>query len=222
VVTVKKKFRRPSGLVQNWCMLQSTRSSQRAVWRAAALTVGLSAVLGIGGASGEPSGPSAPPAATESDADECARREAIAESIARLESTRSAGQPLEDLAAEIATIEKRVIELPLAGGQTCRPALSIAGLTERFDPIRQDLATERRRRAINANPWPERIKLAVLENRIEIGMTREQVTAAWGQPRSVDVTPTSRQEQWTYGGPIYLYFTNGALVTIARARRPAE
>jgi hypothetical protein len=203
-------------------MIQSTRSLQRAAWRGAALTWGVSAVLGIGGASGQPSSPSPPPPAAESDADECARREAIEQSIARVESARSAGQPLADLGAEIAAIEKQVIELPVAGSRACRPELSIAGLTERFDPIRQDLATERRRRAINAHPWPERIKLAVLENRIEIGMTREQVTAAWGQPRSVDVTPTTRQEQWTYGGPIYLYFTNGALVTIARARRPSE
>ncbi len=139
-----------------------------------------------------------------------------------MESARSAGQPLADLAAEITAIEKRVVELPPAGSQACPPELSIAGLTERFDPIRQDLTMERRRREINAHPWPERIKLAVLEKRIEIGMTREQVTAAWGQPRNVDVTSTSRQEQWMYGGPIYLYFTNGALVTIARARRPAE
>jgi hypothetical protein len=203
-------------------MIQSARSSQRVAWRVAALTWGISAVLGIGGASGQPSNPSPPPPAAESDTDECARRQAIEESIARLESARSAGQPLADLAAEIAAIETRVIELPPAGSRACPPELSIAGLTERFDPIRQDLATERRRRAINAHPWPERIKLAVLENRIEIGMTREQVTAAWGQPRSVDVTSTTRQEQWTYGGPIYLNFTNGALVTIARARRPAE
>ena len=201
-------------------MLQSARSSRR-VWRAAALTAGITALLGMGGASGEPSSPSPPPAA-ESDTDECARRGAIEERITRVESARSAGQPLEDLAAEIAAIEKQVVELPLAGGQACPSALSIAGLTERFDPIRQQLITERRRRAINAHPWPERIKLAVFENRLELGMTREQVTTAWGQPRSVDVTPTTRQEQWTYAGPIYLYFTNGALVTIAKVRRPPE
>jgi hypothetical protein len=203
-------------------MFQSGRSSSRAAWRAGVLAWGISVVLGIGGAAGQPPSTSPPPPAAESDTDECARREPIEESIARLESARSAGQPLADLAGEIAAIEKRILELPPAASQACRPELSIAGLTERFDPIRQALATERRRREINAHPWPERIKLAVLENRIEIGMTREQVAAAWGQPRSVDQTSTSRQEQWTYGGPIYLYFTNGALVTIARARRPSE
>ena len=214
------------GLVHNWLVVTRRRlrfaRSSRKVWRAAALTASISALLGVGGAAGEPSNPSPPPAAAEPDIDECAQRGAIQERITRVESARSAGQSLEDLAAEIAAIEKQIVELPHAGGQTCRPTLSIAGLTERFDPIRQQLITDRRRRAVNAHPWPERIKLAVLENRLELGMTREQVTTAWGQPRSVDVTPTTRQEQWTYAGPIYLYFTNGALVTIAKARRPAE
>lgn len=168
------------------------------------------------------SGAVPPPAPVESGPDECARREAIETSITRVESARSAGRPLEDLAAEITAIEKGLIELPPADATACRPALSITGLTERFDPIRQDLLNERRRRAVNAHPWPERVKAAVLENRVEIGMTREQVTAAWGQPRNVDVTAVTRQEQWTYGGPVYLYFTNGALVTIARVRRPLE
>jgi hypothetical protein len=53
-------------------------------------------------------------------------------------------------------------------------------------------------------------------------MTREQVTAALGEPRNVDVTPTTRQEQWTYAGPTYLYFTDGSLSMIARARRPSD
>ena len=221
-------------------MLQSARS----MWRAVALTAGIAVLLGTGGASAEPSSPSPPPAEAESNPlpppagtesgpvpppapvesgpDECARREAIEASITRVESSRSAGQPLEDLAAEITAIEKQLIELPPADAAACRPALSITGLTERFDPIRQDLINERRRRAVNAHPWPERIKAAILENRVEIGMTREQVTAAWGQPRNVDATAVTRQEQWTYGGPVYLYFTNGALVTIARVRRPPE
>jgi len=221
-------------------MLQSARSVRRAV----ALTVGIAVLFSTGGASAEPSSPSPPPAAAESNPlpppagtesgpvpppapvesgpDECAQREAIEASITRVESARSGGQPLEDLAAEITAIEKRLIELPPADAAACRPTLSITGLTERFDPIRQDLLNERRRRAVNAHPWPERIKAAVLENRVEIGMSREQVTAAWGQPRNVDVTAVTRQEQWTYGGPVYLYFTNGALVTIARVRRPLE
>jgi integrase len=74
-------------------------------------------------------------------------------------------------------------------------------------------AQERHRQEISAKPWPEKIKRAVLEKQIEIGMTSEQVTASWGRPQSINetITATSRQEQWTYPGPTYLYFTRLAL-----------
>jgi hypothetical protein len=60
----------------------------------------------------------------------------------------------------------------------------------------------------------------VLEEKIEIGMTTEQVTAAWKRPQSVDetITATSRREQWVAPGATYLYFTNGAVTTIQRGR----
>jgi hypothetical protein len=182
----------------------------------------LGAAVGPGSAGGQP--PSAPTSAPGAapGTEECARREAIAASIARLESARVAGQPFEDLVAQMAEIEKRIIELQPATGRPCSKDLSIAGLTERFDPVRHEIANERRRQEINAKAWPERVKLAVLENRVEIGMTRDQVTAAWGQPRSIDVTPTTQQEQWTYSGPTYLYFAKGALATIARVGKPPE
>jgi hypothetical protein len=85
---------------------------------------------------------------------------------------------------------------------------------------RERQAEERRRRDIAAKPWPETTKRAALDKRIEIGMTTEQVTAAWGRPQSVEetITATSRQEQWMYPGPTFLYFANGALARIHRRR----
>jgi len=171
------------------------------------------AAVGIG------TGSARPPAAS---ADPCADREAIAASIATLESARTTGAPFEQLVAQGATIEKRILELPPDVEQTCAADLSLLRLTERFDPLRREIVTERRRRQIGAKPWPEPIKVAVLQDRVEIGMTREQVTAAWGEPRKVDVTTITKQEQWTYSGPTYLYFSNGAVVTIARTRRPRD
>jgi hypothetical protein len=177
--------------------------------------------LGPGSASGQPS-PSSSPAGADADSQECARREAIVATIARFEAAWAGGQPFPQLVAQMAEIEKQIIELQPAAGRTCPDHLSIAGLTERFDPIRHDITREHRRREINAKAWPEHVKLAVLEQRVELGMTRDQVAAAWGQPRSIDVTPTTRQEQWTYSGPTYLYFTSGTLATIARVRKPPE
>jgi hypothetical protein len=176
------------------------------------------AVLGPGAAHAQPS----PTPASSSDAEECARRESIAAAITRFEAARTAGRPFDQLLAQMAEIEKRIIELQPGTGKSCADALSIAGLTDRFDPIRHEVISEGRRKEINAKPWPERVKLAVLEHRVEIGMTRDQVTAAWGKPKSVDVTAVHGDEQWTYSGPTYLVFTNGALASIARVRKPAE
>lgn len=156
------------------------------------------------------------------DAADCARREVVAARIAELEAARATGTPFEALLARLAEIEKDIVALEPVTARTCPDELTVTGLTSRFDPIRDEIARERRRREINAKPWPDRVKVAVLENRVEIGMTREQVTASWGQPRNVDVAPATRQEQWTYSGPTYLYFTNGALAVIAKVRRPPD
>jgi periplasmic protein TonB len=160
-------------------------------------------------------------AVAESDAEECAKREQIAASISTVESKKAPGQQPENTLAEI---EKRISQLqPIVLG-TCPENLGIAALTARLEkarqPIRRAIAHERRRQEINAKPWPERIKRTVLEERIEIGMTSEQVTASWGRPQSINetITAASRHEQWVYPGPTYLHFINGTLTTIQRRR----
>jgi hypothetical protein len=191
-------------------------------WRSVLIGGALASVVVSGPVSGQVSSPDRAAPVAESDVAECAKREAIAEAIAKLDSTRATGTPFEELLRQLAEIEKRLVELHPATGRTCHADLSIVGLSQRFDPIRQELATERRRQEIGRKSWPEHVKLAVLEKRVELGMTREQVTAAWGEPRNVDVTPTTRQEQWTYSGPTYLLFTDGAVAMIARTRRPRD
>jgi hypothetical protein len=81
-------------------------------------------------------------------------------------------------------------------------------------------AEERRGREIAAKPWPDDIKRAVIERKVRIGMTSEQVTAAWGRPLTINETirETRRDEQRVYPGSSYLYFTNGTLTTIQRTR----
>jgi hypothetical protein len=165
-------------------------------------------------------------AVADSDAEECAKRKAIDASIATVESGEAAGQQSANvypaLLAQMAAIEKRISELPPIPWGTCPEHLGIAALSGRLEkvraPMRQALeqerrrrehaleqerlrqAQERRRQEISAKPWPEKIKRAVLEKQIEIGMTSEQVTASWGRPQSINetITATSRQEQWTY------------------------
>jgi hypothetical protein len=211
-------------------MRRPARSSRRppvhgrsgpAGWQILLICTALSTGVGTGPAWGLSSADGAAPVA-ESDVVECGKREAIASAIAKLDSARATGTPLNELIRQLTEIEKRMLELQPATGRTCRNDLSIVGLGERFDPIREALVSERRHQEVSRKSWPEQVKQAVLDKRVEIGMTREQVTAAWGEPRNVATTPITRQEQWTYPGPTYLYFTDGVVATIARSRRPSD
>ena len=53
---------------------------------------------------------------------------------------------------------------------------------------------------------------------VRIGMTADQVIkeTSWGKPRSINrhTTAYGTREQWVYGYPNYLYFTNGILTSI--------
>ena len=53
---------------------------------------------------------------------------------------------------------------------------------------------------------------------VRVGMTAEQVLkeTSWGKPRSINRTTNAHgtREQWVYGYPNYLYFTNGVLTSI--------
>jgi hypothetical protein len=80
--------------------------------------------------------------------------------------------------------------------------------------------TEKRRvEAIQAKRWAPEIERAVIERKIIIGMTAEQVQASVGKPRRVNETirATGRSEQWIFESA-YLYFENGRLTTIQTAR----
>ncbi len=76
-------------------------------------------------------------------------------------------------------------------------------------------APERRRQYfVDSNPQlSSRVKSLILDGRIDIDMTTDQVRASWGNPRSI-TTSTFRygtHEQWVYGPGKYLYFRNGIL-----------
>ncbi len=64
--------------------------------------------------------------------------------------------------------------------------------------------------------WERDICGAVANKKVRIGMTQEQVVAAWGRPTDINKTISSGsvEEQWVYGLGSYLYFGNGILRTI--------
>jgi hypothetical protein len=80
-------------------------------------------------------------------------------------------------------------------------------------------AERERRNVILAKGWPPQIERAVIEGRLVIDMTTEQVEMAVGRPDRINETirATGTSEQWVTGAG-YLYFENGRLTTIQRSR----
>lgn len=62
----------------------------------------------------------------------------------------------------------------------------------------------------------EPIAIAIYNNKVFIGMTTEEATDSWGEPKDINRTITEDivHEQWVYGMGKYLYFENGELKTI--------
>ncbi|MDZ4340854.1 MAG: hypothetical protein U1E51_00255, partial [Candidatus Binatia bacterium] len=63
------------------------------------------------------------------------------------------------------------------------------------------------------------IKKKILERKVEIGMTAEQVTLSWGKPQRVNRTVGGwgSHEQWIYGST-YLYFENDKLTSFQESQ----
>lgn len=67
---------------------------------------------------------------------------------------------------------------------------------------------------IKAKKLPPQIEKAILDRKVQIGMTDEQVKLSWGNPRTINRTVMVNHvsEQWVYGST-YLYFDNGVLTS---------
>lgn len=57
--------------------------------------------------------------------------------------------------------------------------------------------------------WPKRIKKAINDGKVSLGMNSNQVIASWGQPKTINrsVGRWGVHEQWVYVGA-YIYFEN--------------
>jgi hypothetical protein len=77
---------------------------------------------------------------------------------------------------------------------------------------RQKAAEGKRIANIRAKKWPANIEKAIIDNKILLGMTDEQVRMAWGKPETINrsVGSWGIHEQWAYGST-YLYFENELL-----------
>jgi len=72
---------------------------------------------------------------------------------------------------------------------------------------------------VRLKKWPQDIEKAVLDGKVKIGMTEEQVSFAWGKPSKVNRTigRWGTHEQWVYSNA-YLYFENGILTALQDSR----
>lgn len=68
--------------------------------------------------------------------------------------------------------------------------------------------------------WNEHACEAISERKIFIGMTAEQLRAAWGRPENVNSTihANSRHEQWVYGTGNYVYVEDGVITSLQTSR----
>lgn len=64
--------------------------------------------------------------------------------------------------------------------------------------------------------WTTEMCEAIGKGKIGLGMTEEQVRAAWGNPRDINRTTTryGSREQWVYNMSSYVYFDDGVVTTI--------
>ena len=67
--------------------------------------------------------------------------------------------------------------------------------------------------------WDREICGVIAEKKIRIGMTAEQIRAAWGKPEKVNSTITARgtHEQWVYGDGQYVYFDEGVMRSLQQS-----
>jgi len=81
------------------------------------------------------------------------------------------------------------------------------------------LLADRRARLIRARAWPLSIQRLVIEGKIKIEMTREQVMTAWGKPDQINHSEGDWKiyEQWIYGST-FLYFERGILKSYQEGR----
>jgi hypothetical protein len=75
--------------------------------------------------------------------------------------------------------------------------------------------------AISKLHRPQRIKTALLNGDVLVGMTEDDVLWAWGPPSSKNVTITGSgtHEQWVYDLDRYVYVDNGIVTAIQVSRK---
>ena len=64
-------------------------------------------------------------------------------------------------------------------------------------------------------PWTPQVWNAIEDEKIFVGMTKEQVTMSWGEPLSINqtVTGAGKSEQWVFRNHRFAYFHGGVMTS---------
>lgn len=129
--------------------------------------------------------------------------------------------PGETAAADTAMVEDRGIGsdrfVRVRGTRSYNDSVALADRSRLLASAREVARRETERAAVlRAKGWSAVVTTLVTARRIGIGMTAEQVRAAWGAPTRVNVTLSGnvRLEQWVYASGNYVYFADGLVRTI--------
>jgi hypothetical protein len=64
-------------------------------------------------------------------------------------------------------------------------------------------------------PWTPQVWNAIEDEKVIVGMTKEQVTMSWGEPLSINQTVTGggKTEQWVFSNHRFAYFQGGVMTS---------
>jgi len=88
-------------------------------------------------------------------------------------------------------------------------------------PESQIALTEKGQRIKSKNPaWANKVCNTIGEKKISIGMTRDQVIAAWGRPQRINTSTHSwgTHEQWVYDMTNFVYFRNDVMESLQQSK----
>ena len=91
-------------------------------------------------------------------------------------------------------------------------------LADKIEQENRNKAYEADQKVIRS--YPPRIRKAIGERKIVLGMTARQLQFSWGQPETVNSTVNAhgRSEQWVYEMGQYVYLDNGKIVSWQSSR----
>jgi hypothetical protein len=110
------------------------------------------------------------------------------------------------------------VPIPYKNGQELEKAMAAARIDARNAALKT-LSAHARKVCTEHPTWELDVCIAISNKNVHIGMTTEQVKAAWGRPETLNRTVSSGtvSEQWVYGST-YLYIENGVMTSYQDSR----